>query len=540
MKAQWKLAAPALDKIAGLPIKLSGSIEGSGDASLKDRTLENFSAVSEGGLGLGVDDHRLKSLQVDVKGDLKAISFDVKALADAGDGQLDATGNVGLEGQAPRAVSSGSSRCRDPRSWRSRSALPATPHHHGRGESRWLRRVDLAQLKAKKFDDAKGLGTLDVKAVTWNRAPCDSVHVEWSLERGVATLSALQLMLPGSNQLQASGHYTLAAEQVFDGKLRLNFAALPALKPWFEALGQKPITEGLLHIDWAGQGKLKPALALSGQTKLLVTDLHLPDRPEKIELQTELTHDLESATFSSLIASFGPWSADLKGKVSKTAIDLTIQHAQHGVTDLIRGVVQVPLDLKSKPVPVDATKPMHIALAMPQALALHQLADIAKAKLPEDVSGTAMLSLGIDGPLSKPEAKIAVLADELHLPRALTTDVGKVSLDITLKDEQLHTALVADVKPIEPLHVTVDAQVQTMPLIEKPASAMDLPFTAAVKLDQRSLEFVKPLVPMLLELSGAASIARRRMAPRASRTSAAWCSSMCLRRQPPLVILICL
>jgi hypothetical protein len=196
----------------------------------------------------------------------------------------------------------------------------------------------------------------------------------------------------------------------------------------------------------------------------------------------------------------------LKGKVSKTAIDLTIQHAQHGVTDLIRGVVQVPLDLKSKPVPVDATKPMHIALAMPQALALHQLADIAKAKLPEDVSGTAMLSLGIDGPLSKPEAKIAVLADELHLPRALTTDVGKVSLDITLKDEQLHTALVADVKPIEPLHVTVDAQVQTMPLLEKPASAMDLPFTAAVKLDQRSLEFVKPLVPMLLELNGAASI----------------------------------
>lgn len=506
MSAQWKLAAPALNKIAGLPIKLSGSIDGSGSASLKDQSLENFSATLKG-LGVGVDDHLLKSLNLNATGDLNAISFDVKALATAGDGQLDATGNVSMAaGKQSRAQ------------WKlvlprpdelAKSLKLALPPDITTGEVKADGSLlfDLAQIKAQKFDEAKGLGTLDVKAITWKQAPCDSLHAEWSLENGIAKLTRSLIQLePGGNQLNATGSFALAGDQVFDGKLQLHFAAFPALKPWFDALGQKPITQGLLHIDWSGQGKLKPALAVSGQTKLILLDLRLPDRPEKIELQTELTHDLESATFSSLTASFGPWSADLKGKVSKTAIDLTINHAKHGIHDLINGVVQVPLDLQAKPVPVDAAKPMHIALAMPHPLMLHQLAEIANATLPEDVAGAATLNLAIDGPLSKPEAKIEVLMNELHLPRTLTTDVGKVSLNIDLKDEQLHTALVADVKPIEPLNVSVNAKVQTMPLLEKPDTAMDLPFTAEVKLDQRSLDFVKPMVPMLQELKGTASI----------------------------------
>lgn len=506
MNAQWKLAAPSLDKIVGLPFKLSGSLEGSGSASLKDQSLDNFSATLQG-LGLGVDDHQLKSLDLNAKGDLHAISFDVKALATAGDGQLDATGDVSVAAGKQSRVQ-----------WKlvlprpdelAKSLKLALPPDITTGEVKAVGSLlfDLAQLKAQKFDEAKGFGTLDMKAITWKQSPCDSVHAEWSLDNGIARLTRSLIQLEsGGNQFGLSGSLALAGDQIFDGKLELNFAAFPALKPWFGALGQKPITEGLLHIDWSCQGKLKPALAVSGQTKLLVMDLRLPDRPEKIALQTELTHDLESATFSSLTASFGPWSADLKGKVGKAAIDLTINHAKHGIHELINGVVQVPLDLQAKPVPVDAVKPMHIALAMPHPLMLHQVAEIANAKLPDDVAGEATLNIAIDGPFSKPEAKIALLVNELHLPRTLTTDVGKVSLNIDLKDEQLHTALVADVKPIEPLNVSVNTKVQTMPLLEKPDSVMDLPFTAEVKLDQRSLDFVKPMVPMLQELKGAASI----------------------------------
>lgn len=506
MSAQWKLSAPALDKLTGLPIKLSGSIEGSGSASLKAQSLENFSATLKG-VGLGVDDHQLKSLNMDAKGDLSAINFDVKALAAAGDGQLDATGDVSMAAGKQSRVQW---KLVLPRADELAKSLKLTlPPDITTGEVKADGSLlfDLAQLKAQKFDEAKGFGTLDVNAITWKKAPCDSVHAEWSLENGIAKLTRSLIQLePGGNQLSATGSFALDGDQAFDGKLQLNFAALPALKPWFDALGQKPITEGFLHLDWSGQGKLKPALTVSGQTKLLVTDLRLPERPEKIKLQTELTHDLESATFTSLKASLGPWSADLKGKVSKTAIDLTINHARHGYFELISGVVQVPLDLQAKPVPLDAAKPMHIALAMSHPLMLHQLAEIANAKLPDDVAGQATLSIAIDGPLSKPEAKIAVLVNELQLPRTLTTDVGKVSLNIDLKDEQLHTALVADVKPIEPLNVAVNAKVQTMPLLAKPDTAMDLPFTAEVKLDQRSLEFVKPMVPLLQELKGTASI----------------------------------
>ena len=504
--AQWKLAAPALDKIAGLPVKVSGQIEGNGDAKLKDQSLESFN-IALSALGLGVDDHSLKSLKATAKGDLKVISFDAKAFATAGDGQLDASGTVSME---PGTKSRATWKLVLPRPDELAKSLKVTiPPDITTGEVKSDGSVlfDLSQLKAQKFDEAKGLGTLDVKSITWKKAPCESVHAEWALENGIAQLkrSLIQLEL-GGNQFTVAGQMALAGDQDFTGEFMAHFHALPALKPWFNALGQKPITEGLIHLDWSGKGSLKPALKVNGKTDLTVLDLRLPDRPEKIKLETKLTHDLESATFEKLVASFGPWSADLTGKVSKTAIDLTIHHAQNGIYDLISGVVQVPLDLQAKPVPVDAAKPMHIDLRMPHALPLHQLASVANATLPDEVYGTADLSIAIDGPLNKPEAKIAFLVSDLHLPHKITNEIGNVSLNIDLKDEQLSTKVVADVKPIEPLTVTASAKVQTMPLLEKPDTAMDLPFTAEVKLDQHSFDFLKPMVPILDDFAGSAAI----------------------------------
>jgi hypothetical protein len=503
--AQWKLAAPALDKLEGLPVKVSGSIDGSGDANLKNQTLESFSALIKA-TNLAVDEQRLKSLEANAKGNLEAITFDAKALATAGDGKLDASG---LLSTSPNTKSRVSWKLVLPRPDElAKSLKVAWPADLATGEFKTDgdASFDLAQLKAKKFDSAVGGGMLDVKSITWKGAPCDSVHAEWKLEKGNASFPALNITLPGGNQANAFGNIALDGDQAFDGTVMVHLASMPALRPWFEALGQKPITEGMINLQWVGQGALKPALRLTGKTGVMVSRLRLPDQQDVIGLGANFTHDLESATFETVVATFGPWLANFTGMVSKTAVDLSITRFRHNDADLIlSGVVQVPLDLQAKPVPVDTAKPMHIDLKTPQ-LSLDMLAGIAKTKLPEGVEGGASLIVQIDGPLQRPEAKIALTAEGLKAPQSLTQEPGQFALNIYLKDEMLKTTLVADMKPLEPLNASVSAQVQTMPLIEKPEGALDLPFTAEVKLDQRSLDFLMPMVPMFDDLKGSVVI----------------------------------
>ncbi len=515
LRVQWKIDAPTLQSLAGLPVKVSGGIKGEGDVQIDDQGLRHFAATL-GMRDLALDQNKLRTLDAKASGDLKSLAFEARALATAGDGQLDVHGNLGLAAGMPSDAA-----------WKLvlpqpealvRSLGIAWPADVAAGEVRTegSASFELAKLQASQFNEAKGAGILSLKQIAWRGAPCPQVSAGWKVEQGRASLSHLDVELPGANHVHAEGGMELAGKQAFDGSLSVTLPDLAALQPWVAA-GTMPATPapstpapalrgGSVSLEWKGSGVLKDALALQGETSLKVDQVRLDTLPEAASLTTHFTHDLEGASVTDLSASFGPWAASLHGTVAKTGLDIAGIEASHGGKKLVTGEIKVPLDLQAIPVPVNQTKPLHIRIATEGRLSLKELAELGKSKLPPELSGFLSATIGADGTLQAPEVRVEVKGEELHLPKVPGKDPGQVSLLVTLKDGAFAMDNVVAVKPLEPLSIHATAHLDVPALLKNPAQAMETPFEATVKLDQPSLAFLVPLVPMLDDLRGSLKV----------------------------------
>jgi hypothetical protein len=586
----WKLTAPALQNIAGLPMKVAGRINGDGAVKIAGQGLQGFEAHVVAN-DVIIDQSQLRSLDASVNGDLKSITVDAKAEAAAGDGKLEAQGKIGLEtGTQSEAT------------WHVTVPKPdeltkslgiAWPADVGVGEisTEGVASFELAKLKASDFVHATGHGSLLVKNASWKSAPCERVSADWKLEGGKAMLSSLDVKLPGDNAIQLSANLTLANEQPFDAKVSVQAKDLAALRAWLDAAEAKQLQSGSVVLEWKGNGKLKdkpitsnrrtvdlggisasseasqtprapgrridpgrgrsnnlpasdtaatpagvvapsasneasalvprsdtsllagmpPAskqeagvsgLTLAGNATLKIEALHHETLSDAASLETTFAHDLTSADFKQFTAKLGPWSASFTGKVSETLIDLTKLDVLHETKKLLTGEVRVPLDLQAKPVPVDPTKPLHVRIDTDGKLALSELAGIARQTLPPDLAGVVSASIHLDGTLPKLQSRIEVNAGELKLPKVPSKEPGKVNVLLTLDDGALKLDARADVKPVELLLVKVSAHVDGMAMLNDPKLAMETPFEANVKLNQPTLDFLKPMMPMLDDLRG--------------------------------------
>lgn len=508
LELQWQLRAPTLQGIAGLPVKLGGSVNGGGLVKLAEQGLQQFTATVSGS-ALAVNEHRVRTLELTASGDLKAITFKTEAQAEAGDGRLDASGTVGLAPGTASAVK-----------WN--LALPAPDALARSLKLPWPADVtmgavsaggdlafDLAAVKGSKFDGVKGGGQLAVKDIAWRKAPCEQVTAQWSLDKGRATLAALEVRLTGANTVRAAGSLALGGDQSFDGTLTLALADLSALQPWHDA-ALKPadgaptqqLRGGAIHLDWKGNGRLKDALKVDGAAVMKIEQVRYDAVPEPVSLDSTLTHDLASATFQSLRARLGPWSAAFNGTAGTTGVKLADLEVSHGSVKLLTGSVEVPLDLQAQPVPVDAQRPLHVHLSTPGRHTLATLAGVAGKPLPPGLEGVAEASVQLDGLLPELQARVELKAGELKLPQVPSTEPGQVAFLLTLQKGELTVDSTAAVKPLEPLAIHAQAQVDVTALLKEPGLAMETPFEASVKLNQPTLDFVQPLVPALAELKG--------------------------------------
>lgn len=549
LQLQWKLAAPALNAVTGLPVKLGGNLNGSGEVKLDDQGLRSFAATLAG-RDLMADQQKVRALDVKATGDLKAITFEVKALADAGDGVLDAHGNLGLAtGSQSEAT------------WKIvlpqpealvRSLNIAWPADVATGPLALdgSTSFDFAKLKAQQFDEAKGQGTINVKSIAWKGAPVPEVNIAWNLAGGKATVSGLDVTLPSSNRVHVEGTLALAGSQEFTGAAHIQLPDLPGLQPFVDASAKpqavpaklpglqaadaethaasavlltptdgkellpiKPepppppkLLGGNIVIDWRGSGSLKDTLKLQGAANVKVDKARLSSLPEPASLDLQATHDLESATISALTASFGHLSAKLNGKASKTGIELAGLELSREGKKLISGAVQVPLDLAAKPVPVDQTKPLSVHIATEGKIALADLAATAKADLPPDLKGELSASIDFSGTFPDLQSTIKVEIENLRVPKVPGKEPGHVSLTVLLDKGAFSADLNGQMKPLEPLTAHVAAKLDLDAVIKDPSLAMKTPFDASVNIHQPSLDFVKPLVPMLEELRGSVNI----------------------------------
>ena len=501
MQVNWKLTAPTLQTIAGLPMKLNGSINGEGSAKLENQALKDFDAHVTAN-DVAVDAHKLRSLDATAKGDLKRVNFNAAALADAGDGKLDAKGEIGLEAGTQSHAE-----------WNlvvpkpdelTKSLGIAWPPDVGVGEVRsdGALDFDLAKVKAQDFDAAKGKGTLMIQQPTWKSAPCEQITADWKLESGKATVNALDVKLPGDNTIHLEAVMDLAGTQAFDASLSVQTKDLAALRAWLDAAEVKQLQSGSVTLNWKGSGKLKDGLKLGGEASLKVDALRYETLPDAANLDTGFAHDLEGADFKNFTAKLGPWSASMTGTVSKTGVDLKNIEAFHETKKLITGEIQVPLDLAAKPVPVDQTKPMHVRIETTERHSLADLAQMAKVTLPPELAGLVSVSVALNGTLPQLQSRIEVKAEELHLPKTPTKEPGSMNLLVTLDDGALHLAHTASVKPLEPFTADITAKMNVMALLNDPKLAMETPFEASVTHHQPNIAFLKPMVPMLDELEG--------------------------------------
>lgn len=544
MEVHWQLAVPAPQDIAGLPVKLTGNLTGEGDAGLDDLQLRSFAAKVTG-QNLALEQNRLRSLDVSAKGDLKAIVFDVRALADAGDGVLDSHGRLGLEAGAASSAA-----------WNIvlpnpaalvRSLNLAWPADVAAGEvaTEGAADFDLNKIKDGHYEDAKARGTLQAKDVAWKGAPCPLVNAAFALDHNKATISALDATLPSNNKVHVMGEGELSGERPFDASVTVDFADLPALQPWVDAAskpapvavdndpshagaalllgtadGKELLTVksppppappprlqgGKLFLAWHGNGSFKDELKLQGSASLKADKVRMDKLPDAVSLDLTATHDLEKAVVENLTGSLGPWAAKLKGTLGKTGIELTGIEGSNNGRRLISGALQVPLDLNAKPLPVDPHREVHLNLASEGAQSLSALAGYGKATLPPDLSGLVSATVAVNGSLPKLEANINIQATQLHLPKAPSKEPGSASFLLTLKDGVFNLDSKASVKPLNDLLVHASAKFDQDAAIKDPGSLMNTPFEATVKLHQPSLDFVKTFAPMLDEVRGSANI----------------------------------
>lgn len=542
---QWQLRAPTVQSIAGLPVKLSGQLNGEGTVSMAEQGLRQFSAkVSAADLSL--DANSLKSLEATAEGDLQSIAFKAIAQATAGDGKLDASGKIGLKPGTPSAVS-----------WNLMLPKPEVlakslklpwPTEVTLGEIGAVGDLafDLAEVKNSKFDAAKGGGRITVKNVTWRDAPCELASAQWSLAGGKASVAALDLQMPGNNRVHAEGSMALGGAQSFEGILKVALQDLPALQPWHDAAmkpqssvareevnsslfpgdkiepmpAPKMLRGGTVMIDWSGKGQLKDTLQLEGTSVVKIDQVRYGPVPEPLSLDAAFSHDLASAAFASLTARYGPWMTAFDGTAGTTGVKLENLIVSHDSKKLIAGRIEVPLDLKAKPMPVDQTRPLHIHLATTDLHRLEELASMAGKTLPDGLAGRVSATAQFDGLLPQLQARIEVKAEALKLPDMPGGETGDVGFLLTLKEGQLNVDSTASAKPLEPLEIHGKAKVDIAALLKEPSAALDTPFEASVKLDQPTLDFVKPLVPALAELNGSILIdARAEGTPRSPKVS---------------------
>ena len=531
----WKLSAPALQSVPGLPVKLGGTLDGEGSVRLNEQGLQSF-AASLKGHDLGADQHKLRALEAQLKGDLKAITFETKALTDAGDGVLDASGNIGLEPGKPSDAS-----------WKVVLPQPAAlakslgvvlPADVGTGEVALEgdAHFDLMQLKDSKLDQIKGEGTLSIKDITWKGAPCQLLSSAWNIADGKATVSTLDVLLSSNNRIHMSGAMELANSQAFTGALSVALQDLPALQPWIDTTTVKPPTTeaphtasaalvgpidgkepppqaappkllgGKVQLDWNGKGSLKDTLKLQGTASLKIDGGRMDRLPEAASLDLQATHDLESATIQSLAATFGPWTAKLSGTLAKIGINIDNIEAANAGKRLIIGSVSIPLDLNAKPLPLDKAKPMAVKIATDGSLALTELANMAKATLPQGLAGTLSTSITCNGVFPHLQASVTVKGEGLRAPQMPGKEPGNVNLNVLLDKGNLTADLKAVLNPIEPVTAHIDSKLDLAALVDDPGLAMKTPFEATVNLDQHSLDFVKPMAPMLDDLKGSVQL----------------------------------
>ncbi|MDB6138356.1 MAG: hypothetical protein JWO94_1428, partial [Verrucomicrobiaceae bacterium] len=544
LQLQWKLAAPALSAVNGLPVKLGGSLDGSGEVKLDDQGLRSFAAVLTG-RDLMADQQKVRSLDLKASGDLKAVTFEAKALADAGDGVLDAHGSVGL---AAGTLSDATLKVVLPHP----EALVRSLHlpwpvdvSTGTLALDGNARFDLAKLKSQQFDEALGQGTVNVKNVAWKGAPCPEVNVAWALARGRATVSGLDVTLPSSNRVHLEGSMGLAGALEFTGAAHLQLSDLPSLQPFVNAATQPAPTPppaasveahaasgvllsapdgrellsvqadpapppkllgGSVTIDWKGSGSLKDALKLQGLASVKVDQARVDKLPEPASLDLQASHDLESADISSLSATLGHLQAKLNGKLGKTSLDLAGLEVLRDGKKLITGTVQVPLDLAAKPVPLDQKRPLNVHIATEGKISLTDLAATAKANLPPDLKGDLSANIDFSGTFPNIQSNIKVEVNDLRVPKVPGKEPGHVSLTVLLEKGAFSADLNGQMKPLEPLTAHVAAKLDLEAVIKDPSLAMKTPFEASVNLHQPSLDFVKPLVPMLADLRGSVNI----------------------------------
>lgn len=514
----WKLEAPALQSIAGLPVKISGKASGQGSVQFVDKKLQKYRAALTA-RDLALKQYQLTSLEASATGDLQAVELNAKARAAAGDGNLEARGKLGLGAGVASDLQWNLALPRPDELVKSLGV--SWPQDVAAGEvvAAGTAQFELSRLKASQFNEAKGQGTLAVKQLSWRQAPVQEVKTNWQIADGKVSITGLEAMLPGENRARVDGSLVLSGERAFEGAVVLNLTGLPALQPWLNAV-RKPQADaddhekaqpaalkgGTVLIAWKGAGRLKDTFAISGDASVKADKVRYDALPEIVSVHTQFSHDLEVAQFRSFKGSYGAWNTSFHGLAGRTLVKLEDLKLASGSRTLMQGAVEVPLDLSVKPLPLPADRPLHIQLDTQEQLGLQDLAKMAKASLPPDVNGKVEASIKIDGTLPDLDANITIDAEDLRLPKVSAKEPGKAKAAIVLKNGQLTIDSTTSAMPLEPIEVHAAAKVDVPRLLNTPKLALDTPFEARVKLNQPSLDFVQPLVPRLVELKGSAII----------------------------------
>jgi hypothetical protein len=503
VEAQWKLQAPELATVQGLPFSIAGSLQGVGKFLLQHGKLIS-AEVNLDGTKLKVPQLELASLQAKVitEGEVLKLQSLTAKLDEAAQNQASVSGELKLTGQQETQVQ-----------WQVvlqdlAALMPlmklrdTAPPDSGIVRSQGTASFSLTDLKAKNYQQVIAAGNATLEALQWQEAKLEGAKAEFSLRDGIGDLQTLNLRFDEKNQFNASATIPLDQTQPFSVKLVGALEQLPALSGWLKLAKAPAIESGSLQLDWHSTGVLA-SKDIDGGGSLKLENLKLQDKPDRLALRLEVKHAGKKAELTNLQASAGKFRAELQASISETELLLPKLTVFSNDLKLVEGHMRVPLILNATPrpaIPVARDQPLDIHLDM-EKLNFTQLAQAIGMKLPVQGEGTAKVDF--QGTLADLQGQALIKLTEVRTA-ALQSKLEPASLNLEVKLAKDRVALnaVATQKPLQPLSVKAEAACDLEKLLADPKLMKDTPLQASVSLPPSSLETLPKFIPDLKTLKG--------------------------------------
>ena len=325
-----------------------------------------------------------------------------------------------------------------------------------------------------------------------------------TVARNVIYLNDFTAALNEQDFVSANGSVDLHPPFRYGGKLAVNIADLSALRPLLGPAGKDKPLAGTFKFNWEGAGQAK-TFRNSGKLDLALTNGRYGTM-QSLQANVSATYSPQYLDIPTIFFRSDKMDFQAIAHAEDETMEITKIQLDQGQAKYASGYISVPLvwaNLGTGSPPLASNGKVAITFQS-ENLDLKKLFDDFGMKPP--VSGSMNVKVDAKGTLAKLESRL-----DLQMRDLRSTDVPKfepASFDLTATTQNGQLSVVGKLQQakIQPLELNANLPFDVAAIVRAGGLPDDTPVTAKVRLPRSSVNFVRQFVPDLAQLDGDAGL----------------------------------